>query len=186
MITERAKEGFDHLIREALKSSLNPSLEDVCDIENADVDGSQIKEEEIVVLTISSYLFRIITFFYFTLNDSTKAHFARSTRTQASDMNDKDFHDAIGEFGNMFSGALNRHVGKYFPYVGLSTPNILEKSCADYINSLDVDYIRHFTIAINGVTLFHASLCICDYAELDFILDKTNEEDSSAGELELF
>lgn len=185
MISERATEGFDYLLKQALKTSLNPSPEDVCEIESTDVDGSQIKEKEVVVLTISSYLFRIITFFYYTLNDSTKTHFARTSQAQATEMSDKDFHDAIGEFGNMFSGALNRHVGKYFPYVGLSTPNILEKSCADYIKSLDVDYIRHFTIAINGVTTFHASLCVCDCADLDFILDET-EEEASGGELELF
>jgi len=184
MISERAKEGFSYLIQEALKNSLMASSDGICVIETVE-DESQIKEKEIVVLTISSYLFRIITLFYFTLNEETKDHFAKVIRVPVADMDDSSFYDAIGEFGNMFSGALNRYVGKYFQYVGLSTPNILEKNCASYLSSLDYEYIKHFKIKLNNSITFHSSLCICDYADLDFEVENSTE-DETAGEMELF
>jgi hypothetical protein len=184
MISERAKDGFNYLLQESLKKNLIASSEDVCEMETIE-DVSEIKEKEIVVMSISSYLFRIITFFYFTLNDATKNQFAKINKVQATDMDERAFHDAIGEFGNMYSGSLNRDVGKYFPYVGLSTPNILEKNCADHMASLGCGHIQHYRIAVNSSAKFNASLCICDYADIDFIVEKA-AEDASAGELEMF
>ena len=40
------------------------------------------------------------------------------------------FFDAIAERGNICCGILNRDLGHYFPHMGLSTPNILDKECS--------------------------------------------------------
>ena len=184
MISEQAKDGFNYLLQEALKNNLVASSSDVFEIETVE-DVGEIKEKEIVIMSISSYLFRIITFFYFTLNDATKDQFSKIIKVQAADMDERAFYDALGEFGNMYSGSLNRDVGKYFPYVGLSTPIILEKNCADHMNSLGCGHIQHYRIAVNSSAKFHASLCICDYADLDFIVEKA-AADVSGGELEMF
>ncbi len=184
MISERAKDGFNHLLQESLRKNLVTSSEDVCEIETI-TDVSEMKEKEIVVMSISSYLFRIITFFYFTLNDATKGQFAKIIKVQVADIDESAFHDAIGEFGNMYCGSLNRDVGRYFPYVGLSTPNILEKNCAAYITALDCGYVEHYRVTVNRSAEFHASLCICDYADLDFVVEK-DAEGVNDGELEMF
>lgn len=184
MISERAKDGFNYLLQEALRKNLVASSADVCAVETIE-DENEMNEKEIVVMSISSYLFRIITFFYFTLNDTTKDQFAKIIKVQVADMDAGAFHDAIGEFGNMYCGSLNRDVGKYFPNVGLSTPNILEKNCAAYITSLDCGYVQHYRVTVNSSVKFHASLCICDYADLDFIVEK-DAAGVSDGELEMF
>jgi hypothetical protein len=184
MISERAKDGFNYLLQEALRKNLIASSAEACSVEIID-DVSEMNENEIVVMSIASYVFRIITFFYFTLNDTTKDQFAKIIKAQPADMDERAFHDAIGEFGNMYCGTLNRDLGKYFPNVGLSTPNILEKNCAAHIASLGCGYVQHYRIAVNNAVMFHASLCVCDYADLDFIVEKTVEEETS-GELELF
>ncbi len=184
MISERAKDGFDYLLQDALRKNLAASSADVCSVETIE-DASEMTEKEIVVMSISSYLFRIITFFYFTLNDTTKDQFAKIIKVQVTDLDARAFHDAIGEFGNMYCGSLNRDVGKYFPNVGLSTPNILEKNCAAYITSLDCGHIQHYRVTVNSSVTFHASLCICAYADLDFIVEK-DAAGVSDGELEMF
>ena len=96
-----------------------------------------------------------------------------------------DYLDVIGEVGNIFCGALNRDLSHHFPYLGMSTPNVLERECIDYLDELDASYIRHFRVVVNDGVTFHASLCVCDFADIDFQVD-TSAVEESHGELELF
>ncbi len=137
------------------------------------------------MLTISSYLFRLLVLIHFTPDDATKAYFAKANQLDLSDMNEQSFHDTISEYGNMCCGILNRELGVFFPHIGMSTPNILDKHCASYLRLLGGGHIQHFAVGINGAPLFQVSLCVCDYADLDFMVD-ANEENSHTGELELF
>ena len=184
MISEQAKAGFEYLLKEAIKDNLIASPDDSCEID-AIADVKSITGNEMVVLTISSYLFRLITFFYFSKNKETKGHFARKVGAQAKDLGESQFYDTVSEFGNIYCGALNRDLNKYFPHVGMSTPNILEKHCVAYMGALGGGFVRHFKISVNGSVDFHASLCVCDHADLNFVVD-TKVVDDSTGELELF
>ena len=91
----------------------------------------------------------------------------------------------VGEVGYIFCGAINRDLSHHFPYLGMSTPNVLERQCIDYLDELDASFIRHFRVVINDGVTFHASLCVCDFADIDFQVDTTVVEESH-GELELF
>lgn len=184
MISERAKSGFSQILKDAIKASIVASDDDVCEIEVVkDVNG--IEEDELVVLTISSYLFRVMTFFYVKPNKATRAHFARKTNSPTGDMEKGDFYDAFCEYGNICCGAVNRDLGNYFPHVGMSTPNKLDKQCVRYLDTLGYGYIQHFKITINQSVTFYSSLCVCGYADIDFAL-QAKEDDVSTGELEMF
>lgn len=184
MISQHAKDAFDFLLQGSLQNALKSSPDDrieVCAID----DIKEAKEKKVVLLTVSSYVFRVMTMVYFTLNKDTKAHFAAINRTEADHMSDSDFLDVISECGNIFCGALNRELAVHFPHLGMSTPNVLDRECVDYLSELDAGYIRHFKIEINDSFTMHASLCVCDFADIDFTVDMTQTEESN-GELELF
>lgn len=183
MISGRARSSFNELLKQAVRENLVAPGE-VCGFQ--EIGGVEAAaEKEVVVLTISSYLFRLITFFHFTRDRASREHFARLVRRSVQDLDDQSFYDAVSEFGNLCSGSLNRDLGVFFPHVGMSTPNILEHGCLSYLESLSPGHMAHFAIALDSRASFKASICVCDYGDLDFHFEaKTAAE--STGELELF
>jgi hypothetical protein len=184
MITTQAKLGFEQLFKDAIKDSLRASPEDVFEITEFS-DSKKIKEKEVLVLTISTYFFRVITFFYFTANEKTKDHFARKNNLQDKGMDDGVFYDAYAEFGNICAGHLNRELNHYFPHLGMSTPSFLETECLGYMGALNGNHIQHLKITINDSLTFYAALCVCNDDTIDFTF-KVVEADTSVGELEFF
>lgn len=184
MISANAKEGFDYMLTAAVKSSFLASPEDTCDVRVIE-DTGDIKEKQVVILTVSSYLFRVLTLVHFTLNQPMKEHLASINRAPVEGMETQDFLDVISECGNICCGALNRELGKFYPHIGMSTPNLLDRNCLDYLQTLHAGYVKHFEVRINDSITMHASLCVCDYADLDFVVDKTESTEEN-GELEMF
>ncbi|HEY4073224.1 MAG TPA: hypothetical protein VGM52_08980 [Herbaspirillum sp.] len=184
MISTHARDGFDHFLTRALKASLVASDDDVCDVRVVDA-LSEIDASTMVILTISSYLFRLMVMLHFTPDERTREHVARINKMSAEEMNEQSFHDALAECGNICCGILNRDLGAIFPHIGMSTPNIIDTKCAAYLDMLNCGHIQHFEVNIADSPLFHVSLCVCDYADLDFVVD-VHEEAADTGELELF
>ncbi len=184
MISLPARDGFDHLLTQAIKANLVSSCEDRCDVTILS-DLSEINETKIVMLTISSYLFRLMVFIYFTPNIATKEHFARINRIRPSDMSEQLFYDSIAEYGNICCGAINRNLVTFFPHISMSTPNIIDKNCSSHLDVLGCSHIQHFKASVNNVPPFHFSLGVCNYAALDFAVDDI-EESAETGELEFF
>lgn len=183
MISTQAQQGFEHVFIHGLKDSLSPVSDDDCVI-TAVPDLADAKEPQVVILTISSFLFRVIVLIYFTPDANTKEHFARINSKSLSEMDQSTFYDAISECGNICCGILNRDLLPYFPHMGLSTPNILDRQCATYLEVLKYGHIQHIRIDINNSVQFHATLCVCDHGDLDFSVDVDAQE--STGELEMF
>lgn len=184
MISPSASAAFEFLVSNALKGALAASPDDRCEVSVID-DASEIKGQKFVLLTVSSYLFRAMTLVHFTLDAATRSHLAAIHRGDPNTMSDTDYLDVIGEVGNIFCGALNRDLAHHFPYLGMSTPNVLDHHCIDYLDELEPGYTRHFRVVLNGGLTLHATLCVCDFADIDFQVDTTQPEESN-GELELF
>ncbi len=184
MISHQAKAGFEFYVSNALKAALASSSDDRIEVVPLD-DSSEIKEQRLVILTVSSYLFRAITLMSFSLDAGTRRHLAGIHRSAPEAMSEADYLDVIGEVGNIFCGTLNRDLSHHFPYLGMSTPNVLERQCIDHLDELNASYIQHFRVCVNESVTFHASLCVCDFADIDFQVDTTVTEESH-GELELF
>ncbi|MBP9062655.1 MAG: hypothetical protein KBF81_02655 [Aquabacterium sp.] len=184
MISAQAKTGFEFYVTNALKSAVVSSPDERVEVTLLD-DNSEIKEEKLVILTVSSYLFRAITLMTFTLNPVTRRHLTAIHHSSVDAMTEADYLDVIGEVGNIFCGALNRDLSHHFPYLGMSTPNVLERECGDHLDELNASHVQHFRVVVNDEVTFHASLCVCDFADIDFQADIT-VVDESHGELELF
>ncbi|HJW72935.1 MAG TPA: hypothetical protein VJ486_08760 [Geothrix sp.] len=184
MISERARASFDTLLKRAMCEHLSVSPEVPCEVEV--IEGiDHIEEEEFVVLTVSSYLFRLVVLFYFTGNEETREHFAKLIRTPAKRLDDKVFYDAVSEFGNLCCGSINRDLGRHFPHVGMSTPNVLRRGSIAFLDTLGAEYIQHFKIDLGTSIRFHATICVCEYGDLDFNAEAKVVEEN-LGELELF
>ena len=73
MITERAKASFDRLLVASLRSGLGGAGVRVGSVASLE----RIRENRIVILTVSSYLFRLMAVLYFKPDAGTRAWFDR-------------------------------------------------------------------------------------------------------------
>ena len=186
MITASACAGFGAFLAQSLQKAMVVLPEDHCEVAEVTATDS-FSESSVVVLTSSSYVFRVMVLIYFNEDLPTRTHFARRQGSKPDELGQQAFIDAICESANMCSGGFNRELGRFFPHIGLSTPNILERRCADHISALKAGLVKHFQVTVNGVNLFHASMCVCDYATLDFAYQPSVAADTvGEGELELF
>lgn len=184
MISQSAKDGFDHLLKSAMGGVLRGDGDAPYNISAVD-DPHLPGGSRMVVITISSYLFRLMVFIHFTSDSGTRSHMAKINKTPAAQMNDQAFLDAVRESANMGCGAMSRELAKVFAHTGMSTPNILDRECAAYLHMLRCSHIRHFKLEIDQAALFHISLCVSEYADLDFHVDENTPEEVT-GELEMF
>lgn len=183
MISQHAQAGFEHVFKQGLQSSLAPGADDRCDITEVP-NTDEASSVQVVMLTISSFLFRLIVLIHFSSNEATREHFARINGKQLDQMDDQGFQDAIRESGNICCGALNRDLLPHFPHMGLSTPNILHRNSADHLEALKYGFIKHVRVVVNDAVTFYATLCVCESGALDFEVDVNAQE--VTGELELF
>jgi hypothetical protein len=184
MITERAKASLDRLLVSSLKSGMPiaGASVDVTPFESVALIG----EKKIVVLTVSSYLFRVMAILYFKPDAATRAYFNRGAVQGAPVLGDDEFHDRVAECGNVCCGALNRELGAHFPHVGMSTPNIIDKACMKYVDLLGCSLVRHYRVVLAGELTMYASLCVASEGLVDFHVDPTDDAAVDTGELELF
>ncbi|MDP9046283.1 MAG: hypothetical protein M3O01_15890 [Pseudomonadota bacterium] len=184
MITERAKASFDRLLASSLKSGMPVAGASVSVEPVATLD--KIKEKKVVILTVSSYLFRAIAIIYFKPDAATRAYFNRNADEGAPALTDAEFYDRVAECGNVCCGSLNRELGAFFPHVGMSTPNIIDKDCMKYVDLLGCGVVNHYRVVLGGDLTLYASLCVADYGLVDFHVDPAVDMTVDSGELEMF
>ena len=182
MITERAKASFDRLLVASLRSGMGGAGVRVGSVASLE----RIRENRIVILTVSSYLFRLMAVLYFKPDAATRAWFGRGAEEGAPALGDDEFLDRVAERGNVVVGALNRELGAFFPHVGMSTPHIIDRDCMRYAELLACSLTRHYEIVLEGGPTLFATMCVADYGLVDFHVDATAEAAVDTGELELF
>jgi hypothetical protein len=184
MISTRATNSFDQMLMLGIKASMGDAASADCVVEVL-ADPEEIQETQVVMLTVASYVFRLLVMVYFSPDESTKAHFAGVTHVDPSDMTEQAFLDAIQERGNICCGTLNRELVRVFPHVGMSTPNIIERECVNYLRTLPGGHLQHFRAANGAGQNFYFGICVRDFADIDFVWEPAKDI-VSAGEMEFF
>lgn len=172
-----------HMLRQGVCASLLVSPQDPVEFTTT-LGVDHIHTSKIVMLSVSSYCFRLVLLIHFSPDEATRNHFSKINKLTASEMNDQAFGDAISECGNICCGSINRALAKSFPHVGMSTPNIVDRQCANYLSLLGGTFEEHVDIILPGGPKLHASLCVSEFEDLDF--EMAAGEDESNGELEMF
>ncbi len=181
-ISQQAKQGIDYIFAKSAKASLVLDQSDHCSI-NVLHGGKcdQFREKDIVVLTISSFLFKVLTIFHIGEDQETRNYFLKKTANKS-----KPFSEVFSEIGNLCSGKMNHELLRYFPHLGMSTPYTLSSLSLPFLSELNPGYLSRHDIKINGGSVhLQATICMCGYAPVDFTVDKSDEVEET-GELELF
>ncbi|HEY6896141.1 MAG TPA: hypothetical protein VI279_02685 [Rhodocyclaceae bacterium] len=141
-------------------------------------------EPQLLVLHIAAFTFRLVFLFNFTADAATRQHLAALLRHPTTER--KALLESYAEYANMVCGAVNRGLGSEFKFTGMSTPFVLDSSCADYRSTLQPTEVQTFDIAINQAMRFSLQVCICVEAGVSLDVRNFVTESAPSGELELF
>lgn len=190
MISRDAREAVEWLFETAIRDHSVKDAEDVCEVsvlaEPQSSDGRSAASH-LIVLNISSYLFRIVALFEFERDDAMKAQLAKLLGLDERGLDDHALFDAYAEFVNMVCGAVNRSLSAQF-HAGMSTPFVLESACVDHLSILQPTLQVALSTVINGDARFTLTLCIqvAPNETLDFKMERHETQVESSGELEFF
>lgn len=151
-----------------------------------------IRHEQCVVLTISAFRFRILCLLHLSLDATTRAFVAHATSAQALD--EAAYLDYLLEMSNSLCGNLKRNLQSSCPPLGMSTPNLLERSSLRFEDSARISHEVHAcAMTTPGAPSFlAASVLLSLIDEDDFHLLPFQEavgadvQEDGAGELEMF
>lgn len=184
MVSENAKQALDRIFARAAGACLAMNPGDAVAVERLPGPGlAELPGRHLLVLTISSYRFRLLTVFHVDADGAAGRYFVAAD--SGSELT-AAFAEAFGEVGNLCCGTMNRELGKHFMHTGMSTPYLLERACAGYLHELKPAHLAQYRIAINDGIALHATLCLCAYGAIDFRADPDAAEAEETGALELF
>ena len=101
-------------------------------------------------------------------------------------MSEQSFLDAICEAGNLCCGGVNRDLGSVFPWVGMSTPNIVDSRCTAHLGILKYGHLQHFRLSVTDSPPLFLTLCVSESEDLDFDFQIPDLAEQGTGELEMF
>ncbi|NVO06744.1 MAG: hypothetical protein HXX19_12810, partial [Rhodoferax sp.] len=121
MISSAAQQSFQQMVERAIQAS--PLVQGAAPrtVELLP-DLARLHSTQAVVLSVSSYVFRLTFMLHFSDDAATRQHFAMLARIAPQDFSTQAFMDGIRECGNVCCGNLNRDLVRAFPHIGMSTP----------------------------------------------------------------
>lgn len=182
MISDQARTVVERIFADAMRAHLpvDPSHR----LELSPAAGgvpSNAPAHELMIVTSSSFLFRLLTVFHLRGGDATTAYYGRG-RTDIPPA------EAFGEVANLCCGAINRELARYVPHLGMSTPYVLHSQCLDFLGDLQPQHVARYDVAIHGDVRIGATLCLCGSAAIDFSTASAAaaEAPAATGDLEFF
>lgn len=186
MISQRAKNGLEHLLHRSLEESVRTELHTSWQLQLV-AEPNETSAQRFIMLTLSSYDFRMLVLLHFSTEEASVKYAADSLKLSVTEFPEARYHDFLAELSNNFCGAFKRELCQYFPHLGMSTPNQLDWESLKHVKSWPVDHEIHIKANDEGGAEFHGSLYVSSFGELDFeMTQQPTEEIEETGALELF
>jgi hypothetical protein len=178
VLSEQTKQSIEQAFHRSLRASLTRAPEDVCAIAPVSGSGEVGQPGEILlVVTLSSFVFRLLTLFQVGADAATRAYYV-SVAQQSLD-------EAFREFANMCCGALNRELSQQIPHLAMSIPYFLSSQCLEFLGELRPSFLSRSAVTINDSVRLQVTLCMCCSAAVDFVASAPVAA-ATSGELEMF
>jgi hypothetical protein len=177
MFSDQSRQGLSGAFERAARSTVTRSADDVCEI-TAEPAGTGFGGDSLLVITTSSFSFRLLTLFHLEDTEANRAYFLPAGSAVS-------LQEGFAEVANLCCGALNREISPLFPHLAMSIPCRLSSRCIDHLPQLDPEYIARFRININSAVRVGVTLCMCCTAQVD-IPATLNAVQHASGELEMF
>ncbi|HEY6927384.1 MAG TPA: hypothetical protein VI653_28170 [Steroidobacteraceae bacterium] len=177
-VSEASKANLEQALHRALLSHLVRDPADTCVISRAASSPESEATGKLVLVTISSFEFRLLVIFHVGEDQVMSSYFARGETSRTVE-------EAFYEIANMCCGALNRDMNRDFHHLAMSIPYTLSAHCGAYLADLRPDYVVAANVTINDTVRLSLTLCLCCSAAVSFESTELQLE-ADAGALELF
>ncbi len=178
-MTDHSRANIERALHRAARSSLLRDPGDTCLIVENREPPRTSSGEKLILVTISSFKFRLLIIFHLDEEPSLTSYFGgHGTR--------RSVEETFYEIANMCCGALNRDMTRDFQHLAMSVPYTLAGACMDYIADVRPEYISSLTVTINDAVRVRLTLCMCCSAHVSFSATGAESETNDSGTLELF
>ncbi|MCG8668466.1 MAG: hypothetical protein MI867_03565 [Pseudomonadales bacterium] len=149
---------------------------------------NEFEMEHCIVLTISSFRFRVMVILHLSFDDRMRQFIADLTDTKKQETDDEKLLDWLLEMSNSFCGHVKRHLQDTCPPLGMSTPNFLDSACLSLDGVVEVAHQAHvkMTDAYGGEPLFGASVLVSLLDDADFKINAPQAVSQEGGGFESF
>jgi hypothetical protein len=179
VLSDQSRQSLAGAFERAARATIVRSQDDACQIVAEPSDGTTaFSSDPLLVITISSFAFRLMTLFQVADNDANRAYFLAPGA-------DCTLQEGFAEVANLCSGALSREISPVFPHLAMSIPSRLNPQCMDFLAQLKPEYTCRHTVAINIGVQVSVTLCMCCSADVD-IPATLAQGQTTSGELEIF
>lgn len=191
LLSQRACDSLDGMMVSGLRQSLaGGDVGAAIDVVDTVPPGVAT---HMAVLSIAAFPFRLNTALHFARTDALLAWAAERSGIGdgigegGGSINEQQFIDVICEIGNLCCGSINRDLGEFQSFLGLSTPQILDARCLPHFVRDGAEHLRHFRVQVRPGLALHASLCARAYLPLDFHWSGSPVQAAvESGEMEMF
>jgi hypothetical protein len=179
MLSERATKNVADLFRRAASATLVRTPGDVCNIETTSARDAGVGGlgGRLLMITISSFAFRLVTVFQLGQGEPTRDYYTSGTQSSLD--------EAFAEVANMCCGALGRELSAQFKHLAMSIPYGLESQCTAFLQDLAPAFRASYDITINSTARLRITLCLCCSRPIEFTAAAV-EVNHAGGELEFF
>lgn len=178
-LSDHSRTNIERALHRAARRCLVRDPGDNCSIvESREPFAAATAGEKLILVTISSFKFRLLIIFHIDEGPSLADYFGGRDAKRSVE---ETFHEIV----NMCCGALNRDMTRDFKHLAMSVPYALSGACMTYLGDLRPEYVSSATITINDSVRVRVTLCICCSAPVTFSATMP-ESESNSGELELF
>lgn len=154
-----------------------------------------LKHDHCVVLTISAFKFRLMILIHVTLDKATREFAADALGIKVEELDESVYLDYLLEMSNNLCGHLKRNLQASCPPLGMSTPNLLNRSSLSFDAIVKLSHVVHATATRRGThtPLLAVSALVSQkddsafqiHALPEWDIENSSEVDNS-GKLELF
>lgn len=179
MLSDQTTRNLAEAFRRAAGATLVRDAADACNIVPAAGAPSAAQAgSKLLVITISSFTFRLLTLFQVSEAQPTRDYYTNGRSARSLD-------EAFAEVANMCCGALNRELSVQFKHLAMSIPYGLESQCTGFLDELKPRFRASYDITINDTARMRITLVLCSNRAIEFTPPATAVS-HAGGELELF
>jgi hypothetical protein len=179
VLSERTTRALSDAFRKVADTTLVRNAGDLCEIAPAGVGGDAVMKHSpsVLLITLSSFLFRLVTVFQMAEDAETRGYFLSGSEAGR-------LEDNFAEQANMLCGALSRELTAQFRHLAMSIPYRLESQVTGFLQELQPQHQVGFDVTINHLARLRVVLCLICSRPIEFTCDPGVSH--SGGELELF
>jgi hypothetical protein len=179
VLSDQTGRNLADAFRRAASATLTRTPGDVCDIKTAKGTESDLQTESpLLLITISSFVFRLVAIFQISGNEATRQYYTGSGAAVTSE-------ETFTEMVNLCCGALSRELSAQFKHLAMSIPYRLESSCLTFLGELKAGLTTTFDITINDAARMRATLCMSASRPIELTAPAL-EVSHTGGALEMF